>query len=409
MGAMLEEREKEHGFTLGELMAVVLVLGILAAIAIPSFLEWYRAPIKATMKSDLVNTATHLRIKWETEGTFPAEIPEETRTTRGNKIDYAPEMLLDNPQHIDKNTPTTHFVARHQGNNKPFDFGMLAEYAEGSSNLRVAFADRGNDGPRYLRGQPRTSQLYNNFVIYKLSYACLNEGSTTPSYHTEDIGYGDNLHTPVTVQDIQTCGENGTPVPGTYKISGYSESELKSLITDTNHGGNVYYSGSTMTLKPKKIEDACLQISNPKVPDTFSYLTQERKIVEGGCSSPEDMGDTDLEDRDIPGHPDYDPTVIPEVVVPPPVNEDSDPDPDPTVEPEPTPDPVVEPTVEPTPEPTVDPAPAPTTAPPPPPAPTVAPSPTPEPSPSCTGGFNGAGKCKDDLGGGNNGKGNGKG
>jgi type IV pilus assembly protein PilA len=77
-----KNRSSEEGFTLIELMIVVVIIGVLAAIAIPIFANQQKAAIEAAVKSDIKGLATAI----------------QTTATKNNKLAMTFEASVSNKQ-----------------------------------------------------------------------------------------------------------------------------------------------------------------------------------------------------------------------------------------------------------------------------------------------------------------------
>ena len=83
---------KGTGFTLVEILVVIAVIGLLAAIAIPQFMAYRSEAIDAQMKSDLRNTAIAIEAYYAKQSVLPASLAETAgygfQTTAGVTVSF---------------------------------------------------------------------------------------------------------------------------------------------------------------------------------------------------------------------------------------------------------------------------------------------------------------------------------
>jgi type IV pilus assembly protein PilE len=84
-------RQRQHGFTLIEVMIVVAIVGILAAVAYPSYAEFIRRGHRAEARAGLLQAAQWMERAATARGTYPltAQFPTNLTKVPGGRYDIA--------------------------------------------------------------------------------------------------------------------------------------------------------------------------------------------------------------------------------------------------------------------------------------------------------------------------------
>jgi len=104
---LLKLRKKDKGFTLIELMIVVAIIGILAAIAIPNFLRYQAKTKQSEAKSNLNSIFTSQVVYFGENDTYASSIADLGWAVEGTNPRYTYTMVAGDD---------TTFIAQAEGN-----------------------------------------------------------------------------------------------------------------------------------------------------------------------------------------------------------------------------------------------------------------------------------------------------
>ncbi len=128
---MRERLDKEEGFTLIELMVVVLIIAVLVAIAIPSFLGFRNRAQDRSAQADLRNTLLGEKAVWTDSGAFTE--------TEADLKEFEPTLVINTTAATDAGVFVDMSVAAN-------DDAVCLQQASASGNFFAIFEDSSATG-----------------------------------------------------------------------------------------------------------------------------------------------------------------------------------------------------------------------------------------------------------------------
>lgn len=185
---MMINMMEKRGFTLIELMVVVLIIGVIAAIALPSYSRYVRNSARADAQSQMLRLAGDLE-RWRAKNLSYAGFTPESG------YDYAPLPLASNAISVATNvigtTTTSAIIYLPKGSDKS-NYQYQLALLDGANRTASLTGTSTTSGQRWiLIGQPNTTNatmnLASRLVLSSQGVRCMTDTAVTDTTMKSNI------------------------------------------------------------------------------------------------------------------------------------------------------------------------------------------------------------------------------
>lgn len=163
---MLNKAVNENGFTLMEILVTIVIIGTLAAISVPMFLEQRKVSQRTAVKNDLMNLSVGFETERSKINRYPNYIPTSFQASDGNVLSVkggvAPPLPTPTPEptpiSTPEPTPEPKIVIRPTNTNKLFN--VTYDTSKTTSEILTSTVNKGNllkHDVIYFDFQPQTN------------------------------------------------------------------------------------------------------------------------------------------------------------------------------------------------------------------------------------------------------------
>lgn len=267
---------KEQGFTLLEIMIVIVIIGILAAIAIPIFMNQQKAAVNASVQSDVANARSFIPGK-DGRMSIPSDFASKVNITDGNYGAY----------YVNANRTEACYQASHSFSPTEItNYRFLTNIGKVQEGTCTEFSSQTGTQSATIGAQPNTSEAGSQTNPGNNTNTGNNTGNGNTTTGGSTTGGGNNTNGGSTTGGgTTTGGGNNTNSSGTGTTTPVTNEYVNGTValTDLVPSWDGHYK-TKITITPKKNQAVnwTVKWTDPSATGVDAYGTMNCNVATGG-------------------------------------------------------------------------------------------------------------------------------